>query len=221
MPPAGDVAVIFDLDNTLLLSPTDFLAVRRRLLDLLERAGVPFGPPDDLMALSLPDLVRVGEQADPALGRQMWDLIGAAEAEGLARATVAPGASEVLRTLRARGYRLALLTNASGRGLRERLAALGLLAFFDVVATRDDVPDLKPGGGGLLAVLERLRGVRRAYMVGDAWIDAEAARRAGVPFIGVGPARAAVEARGLPVWAWVEDLREILELDLGNDNGAS
>ncbi len=214
MPPAGDVAVIFDLDNTLILSPTDFLAVRHRLIDLLEQAGVWVGPREDLLALSLPDLVRAGEQADPELGRRMWEVIGAAEAEGLARATEAPGAREVLQALRARGHRLALLTNTSGRGLRDRLAELGLLEFFDVVATRDDVPDLKPAGAGIRYVLERLPGVRRAYMVGDAWIDAEAARRAGVPFIGVGSRRAAVEARGLPVWAWVADLREILALDL-------
>lgn len=214
MPPAGGVAVIFDLDNTLILSPTNFSAVRHRLIDLLEEGGVRAGPRDDLMALSLPDLVRVGEQCDPDLGRRMWQVIADAEADGLARATVAPGAPEVLRALRARGYRLALLTNTSSRGLRERLAEMGLLEFFDVVATRDDVPDLKPLAGGLLHVLRRLGAVRRAYMVGDAWIDAEAARGAGVPFIGVGPRRAAVEARGLPVWAWVDDLRQILELEL-------
>lgn len=214
MPPAGDVALIFDLDNTLILSPTDFLAVRRRLIDLLEQAGVRAGAREDLMALSLPDLVRVGEQADPELGRRMWEVIGAAEADGLARAVAAPGAREVLAALRARGYRLALLTNTSGRGLRQKLAALGLLEYFDVVATRDDVPDLKPGGGGIVSVLRRLPGVRRAYMIGDAWIDAEAALRAGVPFIGVGSKRPAVEARGLPVWAWVDDLRLILDLEL-------
>ncbi|MDQ7819919.1 MAG: HAD-IA family hydrolase [Armatimonadota bacterium] len=221
MPPAGDVALIFDLDNTLILSPTDFLAVRRRLIDLLEQAGVRAGAREDLMALSLPDLVRVGEQADPGLGPRMWEVIGAAEADGLARAAVAPGAREVLAALRARGYRLALLTNTSGRGLRERLAALGLLEYFDVVATRDDVPDLKPGGGGIVSVLRRLPGVRRAYMIGDAWIDAEAAVRAGVPFIGVGPKRSAVEARGLPVWAWVDDLRQILDLELDPREGGA
>ena len=51
-------------------------------------------------------------------------------------------------------------------------------------------------------------------MIGDAWLDAQAADRAGIRFIGIGSHRDAIEARGLPIWAWVNTLAEILTLDL-------
>jgi len=63
-------------------------------------------------------------------------------------------------------------------------------------------------------ILEHLGPVHAAYLVGDSWIDGLAAERAGIRFIGFGPRRAEVEARGVRPWTWVGDLRELLTLDL-------
>ncbi len=213
MPP-GDVALIFDLDNTLIMSHIDFVAIRHHLIDMLEDAGITDQPRDALLVLSLAELVDAGARASPTLAAPMWEVIRRAEVQGLEGATRVEGAEAVLRVLRARGYHLALLTNNARDGLMERLEALGLAPYFEVVATRDDVPALKPAAGGIRHVLARLPAVRHAYMIGDAWIDAQAAREAGIRFIGVGDKRAAIEARGLPIWAWVDDLRGLLDLRL-------
>lgn len=212
-----EVALIFDLDNTLLMSNIDFQAVRHRLIDLLEAAGAADRPRDALVPLSLPELVALGAAASASLSDAMWAVIGQAELEGLARATPAGQAPAVLETLRTRGFQLAVLTNNAGGMLAEVLTAFGLAPYFRVVATRDSVPALKPAPDGIRYVLAHLSGVRRAYMIGDAWIDARAAEAAGVKFVGVGSRRDAVEARSIPIWAWVEDLRGLLDLDLAKD----
>ncbi|HVH31264.1 MAG TPA: HAD-IA family hydrolase, partial [bacterium] len=185
-----------------------------RLIDLLQTSGQVTEPRDLLLARSLADLVARGAAVSPALEAQMWDLIREAELQGLSRATLAPGAVDVLRELRRRDHGIALLTNTSRSGLMDRLHAWGLAPYFDVIATRDDVPALKPHPDGLAYVLSHLPPVRTAYLVGDAWIDAQAAREANIRFIGIGGKRATIEARGLPIWAWIAELGDLLSLEV-------
>lgn len=212
-----EVALIFDLDNTLLNSNIDFLAVRHRLIDLLERSGAAARPRDALVPLALSELVALGAAVSASLADAMWEIIRKAELAGLAGATLAAQAPVVLETFRTRGFQLALLTNNASEMLAEVLAAFGLAQYFRVVAARDTVPALKPAPDGIRYVLAQLSGVRCAYMIGDAWIDARAAEAAGVKFIGVGPRRDAVQARGIPIWAWADDLSGLLTLDLSQD----
>lgn len=217
MPAPSKVALIFDLDDTLIESRIDFTAVRHRLIDLLEQAGAAPAPRPDLMTRSLPELAAFGAGVSAEVGTAMWAIIVAAEQEGLARAAVVEHAPDVLRALRGRGFRLALLTNRARENLTERLRELDLDDAFDVLATRDEVPALKPAPDGIRHILARLPAAARVYMIGDAWIDALAAHSAGVRFIGVGPKRPSVDERGIPVWKWIANLRELLELDLTSD----
>lgn len=205
--------MIFDLDNTLLMSHIDFIGVRHRLIDILEEAAIADRPREALLALSLPELVEIGTRENSSLAARMWGEIRSAEVQGLEGAVPADDADAVLRALRARGYHLALLTNNAREGLVERLEAMGLVPHFELVATRDDVPAPKPDAAGIRYVLARLPAAREAYMIGDAWIDAQAARLAGIRFVGVGPRRDAIEVRGIPIWAWVNNLSELLTLD--------
>ncbi len=214
MTTAPEIALIFDLDGTLVLSHIDFVAVRHRLIDLLEGAGVTDEPRDLRLRRSLPELADRGAAVSPALAAQMWEVIREAEVQGLERAQPADQAVEVLEELRTRGHHLALLTNNARGGLMARLQAWKLSSPFDVVATRDDVPALKPAPGGIFYVLAHLPAMREAYLIGDAWIDAQAARDANIRFIGIGGKRTTVEARGIPIWAWVADLPDLLGLDL-------
>lgn len=212
----SQIALIFDLDNTLIHTPIDFLAVRHQLIDLLEHSAAGAAPREELVRLSLPELVEIGRQASAPLAARMWEVIGQAERHGLAQATLVDHAPEVLAALRARGHELVLLTNNARAGVDIRLAALGLSQYFALIVTRDDVPGLKPLPDGIFLVLSRLAGVQRAYMIGDAWIDGRAAMAAGVRFIGFGEKQAAALDRGIRPWAWITDLRELLTLKLGD-----
>lgn len=208
-----DIVLIFDLDNTLIHSTIDFLGLRHRLIDLLMSAGAAPATRDVLVREAIPHLVALGEAADPELGQSMWEIVAEAEHAGLLHARADDQADEVLRALRARGYRLAVLTNNARAGVLAKLDELALRSFFDVIATRNDVEALKPSAAGIHYVLARLPGVRAAWLIGDAWIDGLAAREAAIPFVGIGPRRAVAVERGAEPRAWIAELRDLLDLD--------
>lgn len=217
MPPSREIALIFDLDNTLIHSTIDFIGTRHRLIDLLEASGQAPGPRETLLREPIPHLVALGEAAGDELGRAMWGVVAAAEAEGLRQAVPVERAAEVLQTLHAGGYRLAVLTNNARAGVQSKLEEFAVDGFFEVIATRTEVPALKPSPEGVRYILSRLPGVRRSYVIGDAWIDGRAAEEAGARFIGFGTKEAAALDRGIRPWAWITDLRELLALDLSRD----
>ncbi len=214
MTPSNATALIFDLDNTLIRSRIDFLALRHRLIDDLYAHDISDQPRDSLVRLALPELVELARSTRPDVATHMWEIIRVAELEGMRGAGAVGYANEVLHTLRARGYKLALVTNSVREGVVERLAALDLAAYFDVIVTRDEGAALKPSPEGIHLVLQRLPGVEAAYMIGDAYIDGRAAEAAGIRFIGFGEKSAEIVARGITPWAWISDLRELLELAL-------
>ena len=213
MPAPSEIALIFDFDNTLIMSNIDFVGVRHRLIDMLQDAAAISQPRETLMPLALWEII-AHAAAQPALVDRMWEVVRQAERTGLAGATLADGVTEVLGTLRAQGYRLALLTNNAREMLVAPLERFRVDHYFEVIVTRDDIPALKPAPDGIRRILTSLATTRQAFMIGDAWLDAQAADRAGIRFIGIGPHRDAIEDRGLPIWAWVNTLAEILTLDL-------
>lgn len=212
-----EIALIFDLDNTLLHSTIDFIGTRHRLIDLLEARGAAPAPREALVREPIPHLAALGEAADADLARAMWAAIAAAEAEGLRHAVPVAYAGDVLRTLQARGYRLAVLTNNARDGVLPKLEEFAFDAFFDVIATRTEVAALKPSPEGVHYILARLPGVELAYVIGDAWIDGRAAEGAGARFVGFGPRADASRERGVRPWAWITDLRELLSLPFGQE----
>jgi phosphoglycolate phosphatase len=92
-----------------------------------------------------------------------------------------PGACELLRALRQRGVKLAVLTNKETRFVHPVLAAHGLTACFDSVVCGDTLATKKPDPAGMHGCLAAF-GTRpeQALMVGDSSIDAATARNAGV-----------------------------------------
>ena len=96
----------------------------------------------------------------------------------------APGAHEVLRSLKADGYRLGIISNTVGEKgafLRPMLERLGLAPMLDVFLFSDETPWTKPDPSIFQDALQRLgSSPGHAVHVGDAWSDLEGARRAGM-----------------------------------------
>jgi pyrophosphatase PpaX len=91
-----------------------------------------------------------------------------------------PHASEVLEELKSKGYALGLLSNKESRAGFQEIEFSGLAAFFDVIAFREQVPELKPRPGGLLWMLERLNvSPHEAIYIGDEPRDIQSAQLAG------------------------------------------
>ena len=84
------------------------------------------------------------------------------------------------------GKRLAIVTSKFRYRIEAFLKREGLTSAFGVVVGAEDVSELKPSPAGLLLALEGLGSLNhQTVYVGDSVVDAEAAARAGVPFIAV------------------------------------
>ncbi len=84
----------------------------------------------------------------------------------------------------ARRAELALFTGRTRRELRHTLEHFGVTKLFKRVVTMDDVENLKPHPEGLLRLLNGTDPKAAVYL-GDNLDDALAAKRAGIPFLGV------------------------------------
>lgn len=222
--PATQIALIFDMDNTVLGSHIDFAAIRRELGAMLREAGATAESDEALRREAIGELVARAASHDvergTAIAPRMWEIISAHEAEGLRGAAALDGAPEVLAALRARGYRIAILTNNSRGGASLALAAAGLARAAETVVTRDDVPTMKPASDGVVEALRRLAGrqeLRAAYVIGDSWIDGAAARGAGARFIAYRRGAEELLSRGLRPWRVIHHLGELLGIEFAAD----
>ena len=130
--------------------------------------------------LGFDDAVTLRAEIDAALGRAVLKTI-----------TPIADAPNVLRTLRARGYRLGIATNDADQPARDQAAALGVADVLDFIAGYDSGFGAKPAPGMVLAFAAAV-GVApgEVALVGDSRHDLETARAAGAVAIAVlsGPA---------------------------------
>ena len=183
-------AIIFDLDDTLHDDTATYhRAAERVARDVASERGIA---PEDLRAAYITQAERFWSRLDSAvlgtplvgLRAEMWAAALAAcgiDDPALAqRCGIAyndyrrgllelwPGARELLASLRADGYKLALITNGFSETHREKLTILGLDDAFDEVFIADEVGMVKPDARLFLLAAERLGVVPAACaMVGD------------------------------------------------------
>ena len=189
-------ALLLDLDGTLVDSNAAHTeAMVRAAADFglvvpADRVDVGIGKGGDLLS---PDLF--GPAFEAAHGEAFRDGAGQHFARIAAREPlrVFDGALALIDAARARGLRLALASSAAEEDLDATFASTGtdLRDLVDAVTTSSDARASKPEPDLLLVAAGTL-GVPPAAcaLVGDTVFDAEAARRAGVAFIGVATWRA-------------------------------
>jgi phosphoglycolate phosphatase len=130
------------------------------------------------------------------------------------RTVMLPGAVATVAELRRRGIGTGIVSTKLRRRLEEILAAREIRGLFDVVLGLEDVAAPKPDPSGLLAAIDALRvGAGEALYVGDHEVDAQAAARAGVRFVGVltgATTREQFEAMGSGCIDSLDDLGTVL-----------
>jgi HAD superfamily hydrolase (TIGR01549 family) len=190
------LGVVFDLDGTLVLSRHDFVRMRSTVVRLAEKYGVvpghlSVGEPIHRIVEKAREELRTAGAADGVLYRfeaEYQKAIDAIEMEALPRTVVRPGASELLKGLADKGYRLGLLTRSSEYFARGALLRTGLAPFFAYLRTRSAPGPAKPSPEALFAILREMEvPVDRALFVGDHLMDAECATAARVRFYAVLP----------------------------------
>jgi pyrophosphatase PpaX len=91
-----------------------------------------------------------------------------------------PGALDTVRSLKAAGARLGIVTSKNLHGLRKGLTLCGFDGLFDVLVTSDDPLQSKPSPEPILSALDRMGADSRdALVVGDSPHDIAAGRDAG------------------------------------------
>ncbi len=186
------VGAIFDLDGTLVTFRFDVQGTRKALLDELtarglETAGLGLATPTQQIidAARFQAPMRRPE-AFEELRVRIYAILDGFELESVASANVFPGTRESLDLLKAKGVRLAVLTNSGRKAALETLRRTGLLDCFEFVLTRDDTDTMKPRPEGLKKAASMLGlPADSVYYVGDSPYDISAAKHAGIKAVSV------------------------------------
>jgi len=190
----GVKGVVFDLDGTLIRSSVDFKAMKRRMIDILARYGVPrelLGTDKTTVenlrrAERIWDEMGVDQEVRRKALREVEEVMNEAELEALPTVEAIEGVREALEKLRGKGLKLAVLTRGHQTYAVEALRRAGLLELIDVILTRDTVRKPKPDPEALLEAAKRLGlGIDEIIFVGDHPMDSACAEGASVRFIAV------------------------------------
>jgi phosphoglycolate phosphatase len=179
-------AVILDFDYTLADSSKGTI---RCINHALAGLGLPPTTPEmakQTIGLSLSDTLTflVGAPSPNQVERFTQLFLEMSERVMVAQTVLLPGASDAMAQLRQRCLPLAIVSTKYRRRIEAVLQREGLHDTFEVLIGGEDVTQLKPAPEGLLLAASRL-GLEPAYClyVGDSPTDAEAARRAEMPFV--------------------------------------
>lgn len=186
--PAAIVAAIVDLDGTLVDTLGDFeSALMLTLADLglppVERSFVARTIGRGSEYLLARTLAQAGAEPDrlPLAWARYQMHYAAVNGQ---RAEVYPGVREGLDAMRARGWKLACVTNKPRAFAVKLLADKGLSVLFEHVFGGDSFERRKPDPMPLVKTCEALGTLpAQTLMVGDSRNDCEAARAAGCPVV--------------------------------------
>lgn len=179
--------IVFDWDGTLMDSEARIVAcVQSAFIDL----GLPAPTREaarDIIGLGLAEaMARLNPWMDlatcTALGeRYRWHFLGSDPTPS----ALFPGARETLDVLAAQGYRLAVATGKSRRGLNQSLEDTGLVGFFHATRCADETFS-KPNPQMLFELMDELgASAAETLMIGDTEYDLQMAGNAGVKALAV------------------------------------
>lgn len=188
------LGIVFDLDGTLVDSQHDFPRLRKTVVRLAEKYGVPPGRLSITETVNrlLRDATAILHQENLPEGQifrfenEVNEAIDDIEMEALPRTKATPNPGPVLKGLTEKGFRLGLLTRSSDHFARAALLKTGLAPCFPFLRSRSSPGPVKPSPEALRLLLETM-GIPpdRAVLVGDQLLDCECAIAARVKFYGV------------------------------------
>jgi len=193
--PRKPLAVVFDLDGTLINSTVNFGLMRLRIVGGLIAHGIPASEleggrttADDLAkAVNYLKANGLGGKV-PQLHRAMSDIMNMTEIEHVADTTPIEGAEDCLASIEGAGLAIGILTRGSRAYAQAAIHYAGLDLMTVPMICRDDFPEeeAKPNG----KAMERIAGMMGlkavdCVLVGDHGMDLSCARSVSAGFIGV------------------------------------
>ncbi len=183
----GIRAAIIDVDGTMVDTALDFHAAVNRM-----RADLSLGPQNvelirsfvgkgfaHLIRSSLSTNFSVAETEQRFADARASFLQHYAEING-STSKLYPGVIEGLQMMRAKGLRLACVTNKQAVFALPLLEKMGVHSMFEAIYPGDALPKMKPDPLPMLTVIEQFQlKPREVVAIGDSTNDAQAARAAG------------------------------------------
>jgi phosphoglycolate phosphatase len=184
--------IVFDLDGTLVDTAPDLINALNFVLDREGLPPVPLHSARNMIGAGARKLIErglelEGRAASPSDITRLTEDFIVYYAEHIADLSRPfEGLEIALDDLGTRGYRFAVCTNKLEWLSKLLLDRLGLSSRFSAICGADTFGVSKPDPAILHQTVARAGGhISRAIMVGDAGTDIGAARRAGIPVIGV------------------------------------
>ncbi len=174
-------AAVLDVDGTVATCPYDFDAMRAAVAEIAARYRID-APPLGIRGI-IEQINHIAAQLGEeglAFRKTAESAVQRLEMEAALGATLLSGAGEALAEIKKSGVSVALITR-NCRGAAELV--LRELDSYEVLLTRDDVPDPKPDPDHVLRALKAMnKRADQAIMVGDHTYDMQAGRAAAVKY---------------------------------------
>ncbi len=202
--------VIFDLDDTLIHSGIDYVAIREKIYRF-------FPPNFHLSNLQKTPILKLASQLkviDEHLYLQAKEIIEQHEEESVERATIIEGADDLPKLLDQKHLLSAIYTNNTTKSVSLYLQKpeFIFLKYFDFL-TREAVSHPKPNPEGILTLLKKYNVAKgNTIYIGDSFIDAGAAQNAGIRFILFNSRRLDLEAYEISPFATINRWSEFISL---------
>jgi len=186
--------VVFDLDDTLVLSTVDYAKFRHLVIERIASWGEErslYSPADTIVTIisRYEERMRKRGVSEDEIRRRTAELdmiMDEVELEKVDDTRALAGARELLEELKSKGVKIGVLTRGCEGYAERALRAGGLLGFVDELECRSSATPPKPDPTAYLRLVRKL-GVRKedTVLVGDHPIDAQCAKNAEVPFVAV------------------------------------
>ena len=188
-------AILFDLDGTLINSAPDLALAVNHMLETLKRDtfsediihGWVGNGAQTLVNRALSGKSEIDENLDAIFAAEALDIFLKFYAQNLCVATVTySSVPATLKTLKEKGYRLAIVTNKPFDFVEPILEGLKLDGLFEIILGGDSLAVKKPDPAPLLHACEKLNvSVDDCMMVGDSKNDILAANACAMQSVGV------------------------------------
>ena len=179
-------SVIFDFDYTLADSSLGIIECINFALHTMGHDRVSEEAACRTIGLSLAEtFLTLGEHHEPERCHEFHQLFVQRAEDVMVQSTVLyETVPAMVEALQGRGLRLGIVSTKYRRRIDEVLKRESLLHGFQVVIGGDDVEQHKPHPEGLFKAMKRLECEPSSVLyVGDSLVDAELAKRAGVPLV--------------------------------------